>query len=257
MNRHRSLVLLSSRRSSRCRWPRTSPASTAAIPAPRIASSRRSPTSTARGRRSPAILPGFGAWFDDHFGFRSTLVRWYGESRLFGLGVSPSAAVVKGRDGWFFYADDGDRRLRVGRAADAAKRSRTGARRSSARTTGCARAASRTSSRSRPTSTSIYPRGDAGRRSRGSARHVANRPALTALSEPASPSTCGRRCSRRRRGERIYQRPTRTGTIAARWSRTSRSSTPCAPGAVDAAGHGRATISADRARSSRAWIWRA
>jgi alginate O-acetyltransferase complex protein AlgJ len=49
---------------------------------------------------------GVGAWFDDHFGFRASLVRWYGESRLFGLGVSPSAAVVKGRDGWFFYADD-------------------------------------------------------------------------------------------------------------------------------------------------------
>ena len=49
---------------------------------------------------------GLGRWFDDHFGFRSSLVRWYGESRLFGLGVSPSTAVVKGRDGWFFYADD-------------------------------------------------------------------------------------------------------------------------------------------------------
>jgi hypothetical protein len=49
---------------------------------------------------------GFGQWFEDHFGFRSTLVRWYGEIRLFGLGVSPSSAVVKGRDGYFFYADD-------------------------------------------------------------------------------------------------------------------------------------------------------
>ena len=47
-----------------------------------------------------------GLWFDDHFGFRSTLIRWYGESRLFVLGVSPAAAVVKGRDGWFFYGDD-------------------------------------------------------------------------------------------------------------------------------------------------------
>src|SRR5436190_7052492 len=47
-----------------------------------------------------------GLWFDDHFGFRSVLVQWYGESRLFVLGVSPSAAVVKSRDGWFFYADD-------------------------------------------------------------------------------------------------------------------------------------------------------
>ncbi len=49
---------------------------------------------------------GFERWFEDHFGFRSWLVRWYGESRLFGLGVSPSAAVVKGGHGWFFYADD-------------------------------------------------------------------------------------------------------------------------------------------------------
>jgi len=56
---------------------------------------------------SMAKLPAnLGLWFDDHFGFRSDLVRWYGESRLFVLGVSPSAAVVKGRDGWFFYGED-------------------------------------------------------------------------------------------------------------------------------------------------------
>jgi alginate O-acetyltransferase complex protein AlgJ len=56
---------------------------------------------------SIAALPaGFSAWFDDHFAFRSRLVRWYGESRLFVLGVSPSAAVVKGEHGWFFYGDD-------------------------------------------------------------------------------------------------------------------------------------------------------
>jgi hypothetical protein len=48
----------------------------------------------------------FGHWFEDHFGLRSTFVRWYGETRLFVLGVSPTTAVVKGRDGWFFYADD-------------------------------------------------------------------------------------------------------------------------------------------------------
>ena len=53
-----------------------------------------------------AFPANFGLWFDDHFGFRSLLVRWYGETRLFVLGVSPSAAVVKGRDGWFFYGDD-------------------------------------------------------------------------------------------------------------------------------------------------------
>src|SRR4051812_516404 len=49
---------------------------------------------------------GFSAWFEDHFGFRSRLVRWYGESRLYLLGASPSATVVKGEHGWFFYADD-------------------------------------------------------------------------------------------------------------------------------------------------------
>jgi len=60
-----------------------------------------------RSWRSLAEFPAkLGLWFDDHFGLRSTFVRWYGESRLFELGVSPSAAVVKGRDGWFFYADD-------------------------------------------------------------------------------------------------------------------------------------------------------
>jgi alginate O-acetyltransferase complex protein AlgJ len=47
-----------------------------------------------------------GAWFEDHFGFRSTLVRWYGETRLFWFGVSPTPTVLKGRDGFFFYADD-------------------------------------------------------------------------------------------------------------------------------------------------------
>jgi alginate O-acetyltransferase complex protein AlgJ len=49
---------------------------------------------------------GLSLWFEDHFGFRSTLVRWYGESRLFLLHVSPASTVVKGRNGWLFYGDD-------------------------------------------------------------------------------------------------------------------------------------------------------
>jgi alginate O-acetyltransferase complex protein AlgJ len=53
-----------------------------------------------------AFGPQLGAWFDDHFGFRAALVRWNAESRLFGLGVSPTTAVVKGNSGWFFYGDD-------------------------------------------------------------------------------------------------------------------------------------------------------
>jgi hypothetical protein len=57
----------------------------------------------------PAVA-GFGPqlseWFEDHFGFRNALVRWNAESRLFLLRVSPTTTVVKGRNGWFFYADD-------------------------------------------------------------------------------------------------------------------------------------------------------
>ncbi len=52
-------------------------------------------------------LPGVAAWFDDHFGFRAQLVTWYGRSRYFGLGVSPSLDVVIGKDGWLFYGEDG------------------------------------------------------------------------------------------------------------------------------------------------------
>jgi alginate O-acetyltransferase complex protein AlgJ len=53
-----------------------------------------------------AMPAGIAAWFDDHFGFRATFVRWYGEIRLFALRASPTTTVVKGKDGWFYYADD-------------------------------------------------------------------------------------------------------------------------------------------------------
>jgi alginate O-acetyltransferase complex protein AlgJ len=60
-----------------------------------------------RSLTSMADFPaGFSTWFEDHFGFRARLVRWYGESRLFVLRVSPSATVIKGEHGWFFYGDD-------------------------------------------------------------------------------------------------------------------------------------------------------
>jgi alginate O-acetyltransferase complex protein AlgJ len=60
-----------------------------------------------RSLAAAAALPAaFANWFDDHFGFRSRLVRWYGESRLFVLRTSPSAAVIEGEHGWFFYGDD-------------------------------------------------------------------------------------------------------------------------------------------------------
>jgi hypothetical protein len=46
-------------------------------------------------------------YFEDHFAFRQRMVRWQAVVRLRVLGVSPSKAVINGRDGWLFYADDG------------------------------------------------------------------------------------------------------------------------------------------------------
>ncbi|HUU34315.1 MAG TPA: hypothetical protein VMW48_09640 [Vicinamibacterales bacterium] len=66
---------------------------------------------------APALAPtwtaisGFPAaftlWFEDHFAFRSRLVRWQAAFRLLVLRVSPSPEVIRGQDGWLFYADDG------------------------------------------------------------------------------------------------------------------------------------------------------
>jgi hypothetical protein len=53
------------------------------------------------------FAPGIDGWFQDHFGFRSDLVRWYGESRYFGLRTSPSPLVIRGKEGWLFYKEDG------------------------------------------------------------------------------------------------------------------------------------------------------
>lgn len=60
----------------------------------------------AENRTLATLSDGFLKWFEDHFGFRARLVRWYGETRLFGLHVSPSSAVALGKHEWLFYADD-------------------------------------------------------------------------------------------------------------------------------------------------------
>ena len=57
-------------------------------------------------RSMAAYATGLDHWFDDHFGFRARLVRWFGESRYFGLHVSPTTTVVRGKDSWLFYGDD-------------------------------------------------------------------------------------------------------------------------------------------------------
>ena len=49
----------------------------------------------------------FTRYFEDHFAFRAALVNWQATLRLRWLHVSPSADVLVGRDGWFYYASDG------------------------------------------------------------------------------------------------------------------------------------------------------
>lgn len=50
---------------------------------------------------------GFRQWFTDHYVFRRPLIRAHSELLLRGVGVSPSTTVLLGKDGWWFYADDG------------------------------------------------------------------------------------------------------------------------------------------------------
>jgi hypothetical protein len=46
----------------------------------------------------------FEAYVNDSFGFRGPLIRGLSRARVFALGVTSSANVVLGRDGWLFYS---------------------------------------------------------------------------------------------------------------------------------------------------------
>ena len=207
-------------------------------------------------RASIAAFPaGFGLWFDDHFGFRSLLVRWYGETRLFGLDVSPTAAVVKGRDGWFFYGDDKAIDDYASAAAHDARRAGELARgdRAGARLAPGAR--DRLCLHHRARQARDLQRGDASD-ARARDRRVAGRSAVH--------DAAGHRPRRGReavapRGEARRPastiRPTRTGTIEAGLSRTSGSSRPCARGCRPRRRPGCATISNRWIASLRGWTW--
>ena len=53
-------------------------------------------------------MPGqWTRYFEDHFALRQQLVRWQARVRLSAFGVPSSDAVIRGRDGWLFYAGDG------------------------------------------------------------------------------------------------------------------------------------------------------
>jgi hypothetical protein len=47
------------------------------------------------------------AYYDDHFGFRGSMLRLHALAKTRLLGLSPSRRVVLGKDGWLFYADEG------------------------------------------------------------------------------------------------------------------------------------------------------
>jgi hypothetical protein len=49
----------------------------------------------------------FRRWFKDHYAFRRELIQAHGALLLGGLGVSPSPTVLIGREGWWYYTDDG------------------------------------------------------------------------------------------------------------------------------------------------------
>jgi alginate O-acetyltransferase complex protein AlgJ len=65
------------------------------------------PTATWDWQSFREVPDGLTRYFEDHFAFRQRLVRWQAAARLRAFGVSSSDAVINGRDGWLFYADDG------------------------------------------------------------------------------------------------------------------------------------------------------
>ena len=55
-------------------------------------------------RELASLNDGVFAWFADHFGLRSTLVRLNARVE-YGLNASPSPSVIRGRDGWLYYGE--------------------------------------------------------------------------------------------------------------------------------------------------------
>jgi len=51
------------------------------------------------------FVPELRSYLVDHFGFRTTLVRWNARINAKALSVSVSPSVLLGRDGWLYYAD--------------------------------------------------------------------------------------------------------------------------------------------------------
>ena len=65
------------------------------------------PAPVSSSRDAGRWTPAFRRWFEDHYALRRVLIRAHGTLMLEGVGVSPSTTVLAGRDGWWFYTDDG------------------------------------------------------------------------------------------------------------------------------------------------------
>ncbi len=66
-------------------------------------------TPAAESSHASGRQPGLFGWldyFDTHFGFRRQLVHAHALASIRTMNVSPSPTVIKGRDGWLYYADD-------------------------------------------------------------------------------------------------------------------------------------------------------
>jgi hypothetical protein len=54
-----------------------------------------------------AFLKGIELYYNDHFGFRNTLIQAYSITKVLGMGESPSPKVIVGKKGWLFLRTDG------------------------------------------------------------------------------------------------------------------------------------------------------
>ncbi len=64
------------------------------------------PDVAAAGASATTLFRGFEAWFEDHLGLRYPLVKAHHALEFYVLGQAPTDALMVGRDGWLFLAQD-------------------------------------------------------------------------------------------------------------------------------------------------------
>jgi alginate O-acetyltransferase complex protein AlgJ len=64
------------------------------------------PTLKGTGKDLAAFPRQFDAYYDDHFGFRASLIRGFNYVKVFWFHSSPTDTVLVGKNGWLFYWDE-------------------------------------------------------------------------------------------------------------------------------------------------------